>query len=66
MTKLHGLDCYVADAPDSCPRGIVVIVPAATGWNMPNNRVLADCYARRGGFQVLLPDFTNGKVDDGS
>ncbi|OQO09967.1 hypothetical protein B0A48_04322 [Cryoendolithus antarcticus] len=59
-TKVHGLDCYVADAPSGSPKGIVVIIPDAFGIELLNNQVLADAYAKEGNFQVLLPDFMAG------
>jgi hypothetical protein len=53
IQKLHGLDCYVADAPSGSPKGIVVIIPDAFGWELPNNKILADEYAKKGDFQVV-------------
>lgn len=61
ITKVHGLDCYIADAPNGSPKGIVVIIPDVFGWEFPNNRILADCLAKEGNFQVYLPDFMDGK-----
>ena len=61
IDKLHGLQCYIADPPNGPSKGIVVIIPDAFGWTLPNNRILADCYAKEGNFQVLLPEFMNGK-----
>lgn len=60
IDKLHGLDCYIADASSGQPKGIVVIIPDAFGWKLPNNRILADQYAKRTNAQVLLPEFMNG------
>ncbi|KAK3716038.1 hypothetical protein LTR37_006768 [Vermiconidia calcicola] len=60
IENVHGLDCYIADAPNGTPNGIVVIIPDAFGWTLPNNRILADCYAKEGNFQVYLPEFMNG------
>lgn len=57
--KVHGLDCYIADASSGSPKGIIVIIPDAFGWTLPNNRILADCYAREN-FTVYLPDFMDG------
>nr|POF18691.1 hydrolase tropi [Quercus suber] len=62
VTKLHGLDCYVAKPLSGTPKGIVVIIPDAFGIALPNNRILADAYADRIGAQVLLPDFMDGYV----
>jgi len=57
----HGLSTYVAEPEDGAtPKGIIVIIPDAYGWKFPNNRVLADHYAKVGGFLVYLPDFMNG------
>ncbi|KAF2171983.1 hypothetical protein M409DRAFT_18214 [Zasmidium cellare ATCC 36951] len=62
ITKVHGLDCYVADAPSGTPvKGIIVIIPDAFGWTFPNNRVLSDDYAKKG-FTVYLPEFMDGFV----
>ena len=61
VTKLHGLDVYVAEPPASAPaKGIVIIIPDAFGWEFVNNRILADHYAERGGYMVYLPEFMNG------
>ncbi|EAL89907.2 hypothetical protein KXW98_001319 [Aspergillus fumigatus] len=65
VTKLHGLDVYVASpAPEptgnSAIRGIIIIIPDAFGWEFVNNRILADHYAQKGGYRVYLPDFMNG------
>jgi len=63
IKKMHGLDCYIADAPDGRnPTGVVIIIPDAFGWMLPNNRILADQYAKRTGAHVFLPDFMNGYV----
>lgn len=59
VTKVHGLDCYIADSPNGAPKGIVVIIPDAFGWELPNNRILADEYAKNG-FKVFLPEFMVG------
>ncbi len=53
------MDCRTIErihptAPPS--KGIVVIIPDAFGWTLPNSRILADRYAERGGWRVLLPD----------
>lgn len=58
--KVYGLDCYVAEPPTGSPKGIVVIVPDIFGWSFPNNRILADEYAKKASALVYLPDFMNG------
>lgn len=63
LENVHGLDCYIAEPPNdsgSPPKGVVVIIPDAFGWELPNNRILADCYAKEGGFRVYLPEFMGG------
>jgi dienelactone hydrolase len=58
--KLHGLDCYIADAPSGSPKGIVVIIPDIFGWELPNNRILADEFAKKGDFQVVGRSHSSG------
>ena len=61
VEKIHGLPTYIADPPSGTePKGIVVIIPDAFGWELPNSRVLADSYAEKGNFRVFLPDFMDG------
>lgn len=61
---LHGFPTYIASPPaelfPSGPTATVVIISDAFGWILPNARLLADRYARRAGWRVLLPDFLNG------
>ncbi|KAL8402700.1 hypothetical protein RB596_009173 [Gaeumannomyces avenae] len=62
VTRLHGLDAYVTEPADGRPiRGVIVIVSDAYGWEFPNSRLLADRYADKGGYRVLLPDFFDGE-----
>lgn len=56
IEKIHGRDCYVADAPSDSPKGIVMIIPDAFGIALPNNRILADEYAKKGNFKVVSQD----------
>lgn len=63
ITKLHGLDVYMAEPPEGTPvRGIIVIIPDAFGWEFVNNRILADHYAEKGRYRVYLPDFMDGMI----
>jgi len=41
-------------------RGVIVVLPAASGWSSPPDRVLAARYAHRGNFEGLLPDIIDG------
>jgi dienelactone hydrolase len=60
ITKIHDLPVYVAKPRDgSIPKGLIVMIPDAFGWDFVNNRLLCDKYAERG-FLVYLPDFMNG------
>ncbi|KAI9761244.1 MAG: hypothetical protein M4579_001164 [Chaenotheca gracillima] len=43
---------------------IVVIIPDAFGWTFDNARIMAEEYASRGNFLVLVPDFMNGDHAD--
>lgn len=60
-TTIHGLPTYVAQPEDGItPKGIIVMITDAFGWDFVNNRVLCDHYAKKGGFLVYCPDFMNG------
>lgn len=64
MIQLHGLDTYVAEPPANgkqANKGIIVIIPDALGIDFINNKLLADAYARKGGYKVYLPDFMRGQ-----
>lgn len=65
---LHGFPTYITSPPlelfPSGPTATVVIISDAFGWKLPNARLLADRYARRAGWRVLLPDFLNGTCLD--
>lgn len=63
IETLFKLPTYIAEPEGGvdAAKGIVVIIPDIFGWEFPNNRVLADEYAKNGGFLVLLPDFMNGE-----
>ncbi|KAK0835705.1 hypothetical protein LTR73_000204 [Friedmanniomyces endolithicus] len=60
--KVHGLECYVADAPSGNPDDIIVIIPDAFGIALANNKILADEYAKKANAKVFLPDFMDGFV----
>ena len=63
VRTIHTLPTYVSDPPPGIdPKAIIVIISDAFGWELSNNRVLADAYARRGGYTVYLPDFMNGRL----
>lgn len=57
---IHGVKTYVAEPPAGVtPKGIIVLITDAFGWDFVNNRVLCDNYAK-GGSLVYCPDFMNG------
>jgi dienelactone hydrolase len=76
VETVHGLPTYVArpspsssseggngDSDSNSPRGVMVIIPDAFGWEFVNNRIVADNFAQRG-FVVYLPDFMNGESNE--
>lgn len=61
VTKIHGLDCYVAaPPPDTAAQGVIVMLPDIFGWTLPNTRLLADSYAAKGSYLVFLPEVQSG------
>jgi dienelactone hydrolase len=63
INTIHGLPTYVAAPPEGVqPKGLVVIITDAFGYKTVNSQVLADQYAKKGGFLVYLPDFLGGKL----
>ncbi|GAP86722.1 putative dienelactone hydrolase family protein [Rosellinia necatrix] len=63
VTKLHGLDVYVAEpAGESPPKAIVVLIPDIFGWTFVNIRLMADSFSKKGGYRVYVPDFMNGNA----
>jgi len=61
ITTIHGLRVYVAEPEEGIkPRGLIVMIHDAFGIDFINNQILADRYAKRGGFLVYLPDFLDG------
>ncbi|KAH8667072.1 Alpha/Beta hydrolase protein [Xylariales sp. PMI_506] len=62
VTKLHGLNTYVAEPASGRPAtGIVLIIPDAFGWDFVNIRLMADHYARKRDYRVYAPDFMDGQ-----
>jgi hypothetical protein len=59
VTTIHGLQTYVA-RPVGTPKAVIVFIPDAFGWELSNPRLLADTYAKKGGYLVYLPNFMNG------
>lgn len=59
MEKIHGLDTYVIGNRIN-PRGIIVVYSDIFGLLLPNNKLIADSYAKSGEYLVYLPDFFEG------
>lgn len=58
---VRGLNTYIVEPGGGVTlKGIVVIITDAFGWRFPDNRLLSDHYAMKGGFLVYCPDFMNG------
>ena len=59
---LYDLPTYIANPPDGAqPRALIVILPDAFGWRLPNNRLLADRYSERLPVRTLLPELMDGE-----
>jgi len=56
---LYGLNTYVIGNRTN-PRGIIVIYSDVFGLLLPNNKLIADAYAKSGEWLVYLPDFFKG------
>jgi len=56
---IHGLNTYVIGNRTN-PRGIIVIYSDIFGLPLPNNRLIADAYAKGGEWLAYLPDFFKG------
>ncbi|KIX03868.1 uncharacterized protein Z518_07421 [Rhinocladiella mackenziei CBS 650.93] len=56
---IHGLNTYVIGNRVN-PRTIIVIYSDIFGLPLPNNRLIADAYAKSGEYLVYLPDFFKG------
>ncbi|TAQ88117.1 hypothetical protein B7494_g3581 [Chlorociboria aeruginascens] len=57
--KIHGLDTYVIGNRTN-PRAIIVVYSDIFGLALPNNKLIADAYAKSGEYLVYLPDFFEG------
>lgn len=56
---IHGLNTYVVGNRIN-PRAIIVVYSDIFGLKLPNNKLIADAYARGGDYLVYLPDFFEG------
>lgn len=56
---IHGLNTYVIGNRTN-PRGIIVMYSDIFGLPLPNNKLIADAFAKSGEWLVYLPDFFEG------
>ncbi|WPG98628.1 Alpha/Beta hydrolase protein [Acrodontium crateriforme] len=56
---IHGLNTYVIGNRIN-PKAIIVIYSDIFGLKLPNNKLIADGYAKSGEYLVYLPDFFEG------
>jgi dienelactone hydrolase len=58
----HNLPTYVTGPGEGTPeKGIIIFITDIFGWKFPNSRLLADKYAKKGGYTVYIPDFMKGQ-----
>jgi dienelactone hydrolase len=56
---IYGLNTYVISNRIN-PQGIIVVYSDVFGLPLPNNKLIADAYAKSGEWLVYLPDFFQG------
>lgn len=61
VETVHDLQSYVA-RPQGEAKGVVVIITDIFGWELTNSRLMADFYAKEGGYLAYVPDFMNGMI----
>ncbi|KAJ4356685.1 uncharacterized protein N0V89_004721 [Didymosphaeria variabile] len=59
IEPLHGLDTYIIGNRTN-PRAIIVIYSDVFSHTLPNNKLIADAYAKSGEYLVYMPDFFEG------
>lgn len=59
IEPIHGLDTYVIGNRTS-PRAIIVLYSDVFSHTLPNNKLIADAYAKSGEYLVYMPDFFEG------
>lgn len=63
--EVHGRPVYIAEpAEGTQPKGIIVMIPDAFGWQFNNNKIWADHIAAAGDWRVYLPEFMDGTCSD--
>ena len=58
---LYGKKSYIVSAPPtSTSQSVILFLTDAFGLDLINNKILADQYAAKGGFKVIMPDVIPG------
>ena len=59
---IHGVNTYVAGSPStqSTSKSTIIFITDAFGFNLVNSKLLADYYATKTDFRVLVPDIIPG------
>ncbi|KAH7050369.1 alpha/beta-hydrolase [Auriculariales sp. MPI-PUGE-AT-0066] len=63
MVKIGGVDTYVARPPhikNGCKEAILFLTVRRFGLPLPNNKLMADRFARETSLPVYVPDYLNG------
>src|SRR5690242_11743471 len=60
IDTIGGLDVYIAEPEGGSTARSVIFVTDIFGWKFPNVRLLADHYAKEGGFYCYIPDLHEG------
>jgi hypothetical protein len=61
-STVHDIPTYIARPNEGQPEnGLIIYITDIFGWEFPNNRLLADRYAKKGGYVVYIPDFLRGR-----
>ena len=61
VQTIYGFPTYVSEPPSGeAPKGVILFIPDAFGWELNNNRILADSFAKKVQSLVYLPEFMNG------
>ena len=64
-TTIHGISTYITRPENGeQEKGLIIYITDLFGWELPNSRLLADKYAKKGGYAVYVPDFLRGQSPD--
>ncbi|CAL3969413.1 unnamed protein product [Diplocarpon coronariae] len=57
---IHGVSTYIATPTESTSSSTIIFITDAFGLKLVNSKILADTYASKTGFRVLVPDIIPG------